>query len=186
VAEAAHNAVVAVLKDIAAWAVVVVVGGIGLVAAVRDARRARERRRSVVDGRSIRYGRPGSYRPRAALWTGLLLGWIGFNLVFVLVFFRHPGVIAAAVVALGLAAYFLLDQMGTTVVAGRILERKIIRSGEDDAVENFWIAVDDGRNPVTGTPVSRDDYARAEPGAYVRLYLTRRGRQVKRLDVLEK
>ncbi|WP_328470714.1 hypothetical protein OHA21_05260 [Actinoplanes sp. NBC_00393] len=47
-------------------------------------------------------------------------------------------------------------------------------------------AVDDGRDPVTGTPVSRDDYARVAPGAYVRLYLTPRGRQVKRLDVLEK
>jgi hypothetical protein len=174
---------VELFKDIAAWSLVLILGGLGVVAGVRDARRDRARRRSVVDGRSVRYGRPGSYRPRSALWAGLMLGWIGLNLGIMLLVFPHPAVGAATAVALLLAAWFLTGHLTTRVVEGRVLERKIIRSGEDDNVENFWIAVDDGRDPIAGTPVSRRDYARVVAGGYVRLHLTYRG-QVKRLEVL--
>ncbi|MEU4426666.1 hypothetical protein AB0F81_39100 [Actinoplanes sp. NPDC024001] len=175
-----------VVKDVVAWTVLVVLGGIGFIAMVRDAGRDRARRRSVVQGRSIRYGRAGSYRPRAALWFGLASAWAGVNMAFFLLFFRHPAVVTAVVIMLLLAVYFLLDQLGTRIVEGRVLECRIIRSGEDGHVENFWIAVDDGRDPIAGTPVSRTDYARVTTGAYVRLHLTPRGRQVKRLDVVEK
>ncbi|SHN47198.1 hypothetical protein [Cryptosporangium aurantiacum] len=177
------------LAEIGAWVVVVALVGVGAVFAVRDERRARARRRSQVAGKEIVYGRGGSYRPRAGLWAGLLLTWMAVGVAVPMLFVPDlpplwgAAATAAAVVA---ALYFLLGYAFTTVVEGRVLERKILYSGENDDIKNYWIAVDDGRRTrIAGTPVKRDDYARVVAGALVRLHLTTRGRQVKRLDVLE-
>jgi hypothetical protein len=95
-------------------------------------------------------------------------------------------VIAVTVLAFAVSLRFLLDFARTEVVEGRVLERKILYSGEDDSTRNHWIAVEDGRpGRIAGTAVGPEDYARVVAGARVRLHLTPRGRQVKRLDVIE-
>ncbi|WP_203786921.1 hypothetical protein [Paractinoplanes rishiriensis] len=172
-----------------AWVIVLALTAVAVVAGVREERRARRQRRSVVAGREVRYGRGTGYRPRSALWTGLLLAWFGTNVAVLLLFLPvgwRPAAITAIAAILLAALYFLLDYARTDVVEGRVLERKILYSGEDNSTTNYWIAVDDGRpGRISGTPVSRDDYARVAAGAQVRLHLTPRGRQLKRLEILE-
>ncbi len=184
-----------VLKEVAAWAVVVVLAGAGVGVAVRDAARDRARRRSVVAGKAISYGPAGSYRPRSALWLGLLFAWIGANIAVALLLVgafpqrwrvvAGTGIAVAAAIALLVAARFLLDYARTEVVQGRVLERKIIRGGENGEVKNYWIAVDDGRRRIAGIPVGPRDYTRVVAGARVRMHLTPRGRQLKRLEIID-
>jgi hypothetical protein len=185
---------VEVVKDVGGWLLVIALIGAGVVAAVRDAAKSRAQRRSVVAGTAIRYGPAGSYRPRSALWTGLVAVWAGLTLATALPFagllpqrWRAAaliGMAAATVIVMLVAARLLLDFVRTEVVTGRVLERRIIRSGEDGLVKNYWIAVDDGREPIAGTPVSLADYTRVVAGTQVRLHLTPRGRQLKRLEIV--
>ncbi|GAA3383074.1 hypothetical protein GCM10020369_07550 [Cryptosporangium minutisporangium] len=190
------NALVALLAEIGAWVAALALIGVAVVEGGRDARRARARRRSVVDGREVRYGSATSYRPRSGLWSGLLFVWVGSNIAAVLLFVglfppEWRATATTAIVVLVVLAYlvalrFLLDYARTEVVEGRVLERRILYSGEDDATKHHWIAVDDGRpGRIAGTPVSPADYARVVAGARIRLHRTPRGRRVKRLEVLE-
>ena len=184
------------VKEIGAWVTVVVLVGVAVVVGVREERRARARRRSVVAGREVVYGSGTGYRPQSGLWAGLLFAWIGTSVATTLVFaglfpprWRATAVVAIlAVTALAVvvALRLLLDYARTEVVEGTVLERKILYSGEDDSTGSYWIAVEDGRpGRITGTPVGPGDYARVEAGARVRLYLTPRGRKVKRLEIIE-
>jgi hypothetical protein len=181
---------VELVEEIGAWVAVLVLAGGGVLIGVRERRRERARRRSVVAGREVRYGPAGSYRPRSALWTGLVFAWLAANaLLFVGLFADRwwaVAIAALAVLAAVVAVRFLFDYARTEVVEGRVLERKVLHEGEDGRLKAHWIAVDDGRRgSISGTPVGPDDYARVAPGAWVRLHLTPRGRQVKRLEVVE-
>jgi hypothetical protein len=187
---------VELVEEIGAWVAVLVLVGGGVFVGVRERRRERARRRSVVAGKDVVYGPADSYRPRSALWIGLLFAWLAANAAGALLFVgmfpdRWRGVAVAAIVALAVLAVvvalrFLLDYARTEVVEGRVLERKVLYEGEDGRLKAHWIAVDHGQpGSISGTPVGPDDYARVAPGAWVRLHLTPRGRQVKRLEVVQ-
>jgi hypothetical protein len=129
-------------KDIGAWAFVIVMTAVGSWFGIRDARQDQADRRSSIGGRQIRYGAGSRYRPRSALWTGLLMIWLAMStatMLVVLLAVPAGGSVRPylAVVCGGLTVGFLVigvrslrDYARTDVVEGTVLERKIVYSGE--------------------------------------------------------
>ncbi len=183
------------LKDVLGVVAVIAIVVFMVRSSIDDARKDRAQRRSSAAGRDIVYDGV-AHRPRSALWTGLVLLWLGGNAataVLLVGYFpgswRMPlaaGTAVVAVTLLLLGVRSLTDHARTEHVAGRVLQRHITYHGEDDQTRQYWIAVDDGSgvSRIRGTAVSRMDYERVVTGATVRLHVTPRGRQVKFVEVL--
>lgn len=167
------------LKQVLAWAVVGAAVVFLVWQGIADARKDRAQRRSTVEGKDIVY-RGGAPSRLGGVWRGLLLLWLGGSAATSLLFVRYApehwrvplaaGTAFVAVVLLLLAVLSFADQVRTEHVEGRVLQRRIIYSGEDGQTRHHWIAVDDGRGAtrIRGTAVSQAEYRRARRRRSVR------------------